>query len=77
MPEIMPTLREYPMLILTRKRGQRVTIGDVVITITHTGKFSTKIGIEAPRHVPISRDDREDSSSLNPRPSTQVDARNV
>lgn len=45
------------MLVLTRKRGQRITIGDVVITITHTGRNHTKIGIDAPTHILISRDD--------------------
>ena len=77
MPEIMPKLMESPMLILTRKRGQRITIGDVVITVTHTGKFSTKIGIEAPRHIPISRDDRDESSSNHPGTTAQVDGRTL
>lgn len=49
------------MLVLTRKRGQRITIGNVVITITHTGKTFTRIGIEAPNDVPICRDDAKSS----------------
>lgn len=53
------------MLVLTRKRGQRITIGDIVITITHTGRNCTKIGIDAPQHVLISRDDARPLASAN------------
>lgn len=45
------------MLVLTRKCGQRITVGEVVITITHTSKSSARIGIEAPEHVLISREE--------------------
>src|SRR4051812_21304485 len=56
-PRSCRLLWKHSMLILTRKRGQRITIGDVVITVTHTGPTSAKIGIEAPDHIPITRDD--------------------
>jgi carbon storage regulator CsrA len=76
MPEIMPTLWEYPMLILTRKAGQRITIGNVVVTITQTSKAFAKIGIEAPDDVRIMRD--EVATSWNdPRTVPQATARNI
>ena len=46
------------MLILTRKEGQSIKIGDnIVITIGAFGRDQVKIAIEAPRDVPILRDD--------------------
>jgi carbon storage regulator len=53
------------MLVLTRKRGQRITIGDVVITITRTSRSFAKIGIDAPDHVRILRDDAKESMAQN------------
>jgi sRNA-binding carbon storage regulator CsrA len=43
------------MLMITRKNGQKVTVGDVTITVY--APCSVKLGIEAPKGTPIQRDD--------------------
>jgi carbon storage regulator len=44
------------MLILTRKPAETIQIGDdIVIKVIRTGSGSVKIGIEAPRQVPVMR----------------------
>ncbi len=46
------------MLVLTRKSGEKVRIGkDVVVTILDMQAGQVKIGIEAPRNVPIHREE--------------------
>lgn len=44
------------MLMLKRKTTEQILIGkSIVVTITRIGHSSVKIGIEAPRDVPIRR----------------------
>ena len=44
------------MLVLTRKIGERITIGeDVVVTVVSIENNRIRLGIEAPRSVPIWR----------------------
>jgi carbon storage regulator len=44
------------MLILTRKLGERITIGDdIVITLLDIKGMHVRVGIEAPKHVEIHR----------------------
>ena len=44
------------MLILTRKAGESIVIGDdVVITIVEAGRDQVRIGIDAPRSVAVHR----------------------
>ena len=44
------------MLVLSRKLNEKVVIGDsVVITIVDVGNGRVRIGIEAPRDVPVNR----------------------
>jgi len=46
------------MLVLTRKPGERIVIGDdIVITILDSRGDGVRVGIEAPRGVPIQRDE--------------------
>jgi carbon storage regulator len=53
------------MLVLTRKRSERIRIGeDVVITVIHTSIGSVKLGIDAPSNVRVLR------AELNERPRT-------
>ena len=44
------------MLILTRRVGESIVIGDnVVITVVEAGRDHVRVGIEAPRSVPVHR----------------------
>jgi len=45
------------MLVLSRKRGEKIRIGtDIIITVTEIrGDDKVRIGIEAPDHVPVHR----------------------
>ncbi len=44
------------MLILTRKSGEQIAIGDdIVITFLEIKGTQVKVGIEAPRHITIHR----------------------
>ena len=44
------------MLVLTRKRTEKIMVGDdVVITVIHTSKGNVKLGIQAPAHVRVLR----------------------
>lgn len=44
------------MLVLTRKQGETIRIGDdVTITVVRTKGKAVRIGIEAPKHVPVLR----------------------
>ena len=44
------------MLILTRKLGERITIGDnIVITLLEIAGSQVKLGIEAPKGISIHR----------------------
>lgn len=62
------------MLILQRKKGQSLVIGDqITITVTDVGADSVKLAIDAPREVSILRselveaviENREATASLN------------
>lgn len=44
------------MLILTRRAGESIVIGDdIVVTIVESGRDQVRIGIEAPRSVAVHR----------------------
>ncbi len=44
------------MLVLTRKKGETIQIGDsIVIKVISTGRGKTKLGIEAPATVRVLR----------------------
>lgn len=44
------------MLILTRKPGETIVIGnDVRVTILGMNGNQIRVGIEAPKHVPVNR----------------------
>lgn len=46
------------MLVLTRKTGQRLCVGnDIVFTVLDTRKNRVRIGIDAPEHVAIDREE--------------------
>jgi carbon storage regulator len=42
------------MLVMSRRQGDTILIGDdVEIVIAHIGRSRVKVGIRAPRHVPV------------------------
>ena len=42
------------MLIMSRRQGETILIGnDIEIVIAHIGKSRVKVGINAPRHLPV------------------------
>jgi carbon storage regulator len=44
------------MLVLTRKPGQRIQIGpDIALTIVRVQGGQVRVGIEAPKNVPVYR----------------------
>jgi carbon storage regulator len=44
------------MLVLTRKQGEQIKIGDdVIITVVRTKGKAVRLGIQAPAHVPVLR----------------------
>lgn len=46
------------MLVLTRKTGQKIIIAnDIEVTVLETRGDSVKLGIEAPRHITIYREE--------------------
>jgi carbon storage regulator len=67
-PETLPVrFTEENMLVLSRKEGQRVHVGnDTTITITKIKGNVVRIGIEAPGHVAVLRgelaDDEQDAA---------------
>ena len=55
------------MLVLSRKAGERILIGDdVAITVVRIGPNSVRIGIEAPKSMNIVREELCDFSSTKP-----------
>ena len=50
--------REIPMLVLSRKLGEKIVIGDnIVITVVKIDRNQIRIGIEAPQDVPVYREE--------------------
>ena len=48
----------YAVLVLTRKLGESITIGDdVKITIIEVKKKQVKLGVEAPQHTIVHREE--------------------
>lgn len=61
------------MLVLSRKLGEKITIGDgpnaVVITVVDIDRGKIRLGIDAPRDVPIYRQELkpdDDQSAQRP-----------
>lgn len=62
------------MLVLSRKPGERIMIGDeVTVTIVRIGPNNVRIGIEAPRTMNIVREElQSNANSGNPEVSGAV-----
>jgi len=50
--------RDPAMLVLSRKLGEKIVIGnDVVVTLVKIDRNQVRIGIEAPKDVPVHREE--------------------
>lgn len=60
--EAAPSVRKvYRMLVLSRKIGQKIVIeGEITVMVTHVAGNRVKLGIEAPDHVRIARDELQE-----------------
>jgi len=47
------------MLVLTRKPGESVRIGEAVVTILNFKNGSVRVGIEAPKSIEVRRCEKE------------------
>jgi carbon storage regulator len=45
------------MLVLTRKVGEAVMVGDVPVTVVEISGDKVRLGIEAPEDVPVHREE--------------------
>jgi len=55
-------------LVLTRKVGQKIMIGDsVVVTVTGISHGQVKIAIDAPKSISVDREEIYKSKKNNPR----------
>jgi carbon storage regulator len=51
------------MLVLSRKQNERIRVGDsVVVTVVRVSGDKVRIGIQAPPHVRVLRDELDDTA---------------
>jgi carbon storage regulator len=55
---VLTTHREIAMLVLSRKLGEKIVIGDsIVVTVVKIDRNQIRLGIEAPHEVPVYREE--------------------
>ena len=65
--------KDAAMLVLSRKAGERILIGeDVVINIVRIGPNTVKIGIEAPKSVNIIREELCETVGASPERGIEI-----
>jgi carbon storage regulator len=58
------------MLVLSRKLGEKIHIGDnICITIVDVDRGKIRLGIEAPRDIPIYRQELLTANNAAPKPA--------
>ena len=58
------------MLILTRRVGETLMVGgDITVTVVAVRGNQVRIGINAPRHVPVHREEVHESIRREQRPA--------
>lgn len=63
------------MLVLSRKQGERLIIGDdISITVTKCGQNRVVIGIDAPKEVPVRRAELTEFDAAPDTPEPHTDA---
>jgi carbon storage regulator len=62
------------MLVLSRKVGERILIGDnISVTVVRVAPGVVRLGVEAPHNMSIIREELKDSAktaTVNPRPES-------
>lgn len=60
------------MLVLSRKLGEKIHIGDnIVITVVNIERGKIRLGIDAPRDVPVYRQELlQDTTKVSNEPAT-------
>ncbi|MCP1109158.1 carbon storage regulator [Lachnospiraceae bacterium PF1-21] len=62
------------MLVLQRKKGEKILIGeDICLTVTEVGADSVKLAIEAPGEVKILRGELAEAIAFNQEAAQAVD----
>jgi len=51
------------MLVLSRKEGERLIIGDVAVMVVRIGSNAVRLGVDAPDDVAIRREELEPRES--------------
>ena len=63
------------MLVLSRKLGEKIVIGDnIVVTVVKIDRNQIRIGIEAPQEVPVYREEISPVRTGVPKASTSETA---
>jgi carbon storage regulator len=63
------------MLVITRKTGERVRLGeDVTVTVLEISGSTVRLGIEAPRELPVHREEVWSALEAQKRRDTPRDA---
>jgi carbon storage regulator len=63
------------VLVLARKPSERIVIGDsVVVTVVRVDDRSVRVGVEAPRDVPVVRQELLGGAGVARRPRTSPSA---
>lgn len=61
------------MLVLSRKVGERIRIGDgIVLTVVGGGRAQVRLGIEAPADVVVLREEIRDRPGRSPGPNSDA-----
>lgn len=62
------------MLVLSRKTGERILIGDKIsVTVVRIAPGVVRIGVEAPSEFPIIREELQDSNPGNGHAEAAID----
>ncbi len=66
------------MLVLTRKVGEQIKIGDeIVVSVVEVDRGNVRLGIDAPRHISILRQEVYDRIQEQNLQSSRVASENV
>jgi carbon storage regulator len=70
-----PPEREISMLVLSRKLGEKIVIGDnIVVTVVKIDRNQIRIGIEAPQEVAVYREEISPARTGNAKPTSSEPA---